>query len=108
MSLKISNWLSSLAHGPESDKSASTFLKLSFYIVKSVKEIFFNIFIALKSKWVPLLTVITMILFDTFYGWEISAARLIFDYLTSGKQETKTGCLYSSERHIRDCHKQLR
>ena len=45
-----------MEHGPKSKKSDSAFLKYISTCVKSAKEIFFSIFIALTAKWVPRFT----------------------------------------------------
>ena len=42
------------------------------------------------------------------YGFETSAVRLIFDYLSNRKQQTKTDCQYSSQSRSRGCRKHPR
>ena len=37
------------------------------------------------------------------YGLEASALRLIFDYLTNGKQRTKIDCHYKLQKRRQDC-----
>ena len=53
MSFKNIKNFSSLEHDPKSDKNASAFLKSCSFCVKSAKEIFFSLFIALNPEWVP-------------------------------------------------------